>query len=422
MKIRLNRPWATTRGAAGRTAFSRARTRAARAPADERRLAPGRAGVDVARAPLRAQLGDAAVHLVVERQARPDAPVELDELEVEPHGEAVRRGADLGRLPGAGHRARDDVVELGLGEADGEGLGLAAAAPGQRRVEPAALKGPAEVPFALTVADEEDLHSRDSTNPYHRPSCRGHPRRSSPLSPRTSRTPRCARSSPGRSSRVSEIFDELVDAASAEILRRAGAWPVVPGTDPAGLVAARGWAPRSLPLVAFVHGKLAAAGHLVASDGTYAPVRLRAGRPRGPRGRARRRRARRRGRGRGGPDPRRGARGSSSRARRRARRSSSGPTGSRSGSATSRTGTSSTRSTTTSAPSPSRAFSRSRADGSSRSAAGPGARRRPPSRGSDRASRATSSPRSSRPSSAGASAPPAPPPRRASRSTRRSST
>ena len=70
---------------------------------------------------------------------------------------------------------------------------------------------------------------------------------------------------------VSEIFDELVDAASAEILRRAGAWPVVPGTSPAGLVAARGWAPRSLPLVAFVHGKLAAAGHLVASGGTYAP-------------------------------------------------------------------------------------------------------------------------------------------------------
>lgn len=71
--------------------------------------------------------------------------------------------------------------------------------------------------------------------------------------------------------RVSEIFDELVDAASAEILRRAGAWPVAPGTDPAGLVAARGWSPRSLPLIAFVHGKLAAAGHLVASGGTYAP-------------------------------------------------------------------------------------------------------------------------------------------------------
>ena len=40
--------------------------------------------------------------------------------------------------------------------------------------------------------------------------------------------------------RVSEIFDELVDAAAAEILGRAGAWPVAPGTDPAGLVAARG--------------------------------------------------------------------------------------------------------------------------------------------------------------------------------------
>ena len=71
--------------------------------------------------------------------------------------------------------------------------------------------------------------------------------------------------------RVSEIFDELVDAASAEILRRAGAWPVAPGTSPAGLVAMRGWTPRSLPLVTFVHGKLAATGHLVASDGTYAP-------------------------------------------------------------------------------------------------------------------------------------------------------
>ena len=71
--------------------------------------------------------------------------------------------------------------------------------------------------------------------------------------------------------RVSEIFDELVDAASAEILRRVGAWPVVAGTDPARLVAARGWAPRSLALVAFVHAKLAAAGHLVASEGSYGP-------------------------------------------------------------------------------------------------------------------------------------------------------
>jgi SAM-dependent methyltransferase len=70
---------------------------------------------------------------------------------------------------------------------------------------------------------------------------------------------------------VSDIFDELVDAASAEILKRAGAWPVAPGTSPALLVAARGWAPRSLPLVEFVHGKLAAAGYLVASGETYAP-------------------------------------------------------------------------------------------------------------------------------------------------------
>ncbi len=71
--------------------------------------------------------------------------------------------------------------------------------------------------------------------------------------------------------RASEVFDELVDAASAALLRRAGAWPVVPGTDPAALVAARGWAPRSLPLVAFVHRKLAAAGHLVATPDGYAP-------------------------------------------------------------------------------------------------------------------------------------------------------
>jgi SAM-dependent methyltransferase len=72
--------------------------------------------------------------------------------------------------------------------------------------------------------------------------------------------------------RASEVFDELVDAASAEILRRAGAWPVAPGTDPAGLVASRGWAERSLPLVTFVHRKLAAAGHLAESGGTYAPT------------------------------------------------------------------------------------------------------------------------------------------------------
>lgn len=71
--------------------------------------------------------------------------------------------------------------------------------------------------------------------------------------------------------RASEVFDELVDAASAEVLRRAGAWPVAPGTEPAALVAARGWAPRSLPLVAFVHRKLAAASHLVDSGSGYAP-------------------------------------------------------------------------------------------------------------------------------------------------------
>ncbi len=72
--------------------------------------------------------------------------------------------------------------------------------------------------------------------------------------------------------RVSEIFDELVDAACAELLRRAGAWPVAPGTDPADLVAARGWAPRSVPLVSFVHGKLAASGHLAQAGGIYAPA------------------------------------------------------------------------------------------------------------------------------------------------------
>ena len=71
--------------------------------------------------------------------------------------------------------------------------------------------------------------------------------------------------------RVSEVFDDLVDAACAELLRRAGAWPVAPGTRPDALVAARGWAPRSLPLVAFVHGKLAASGHLAAVAGAYAP-------------------------------------------------------------------------------------------------------------------------------------------------------
>lgn len=70
--------------------------------------------------------------------------------------------------------------------------------------------------------------------------------------------------------RASEVFDELVDAASAEVLRRAGAWPVGNGTDPAALVASRGWAPRSLPLVAFVHRKLAAAGFLETDGGTYA--------------------------------------------------------------------------------------------------------------------------------------------------------
>lgn len=72
--------------------------------------------------------------------------------------------------------------------------------------------------------------------------------------------------------RVSEVFDELADAASAEVLRRAGAWPVVPGTSPSALVAARGWAPRSLPLVAFVHRKLAASGFLAESAGTFAPT------------------------------------------------------------------------------------------------------------------------------------------------------
>jgi SAM-dependent methyltransferase len=71
--------------------------------------------------------------------------------------------------------------------------------------------------------------------------------------------------------RATEIFDELVDSASAEVLRRAGEWPVAAGTTPAALLAARGWAPRSLPLIEFVHRKLAAAGHLVGTAGSYAP-------------------------------------------------------------------------------------------------------------------------------------------------------
>ena len=71
--------------------------------------------------------------------------------------------------------------------------------------------------------------------------------------------------------RASEVFEELVDAAAAEVLRRAGAWPVAPGTSPEALVAARGWAPRSLPLVSFVHAKLAASGVLASERGAYAP-------------------------------------------------------------------------------------------------------------------------------------------------------
>jgi len=69
--------------------------------------------------------------------------------------------------------------------------------------------------------------------------------------------------------RASEVFDELVDAACAELLRRADAWPVAPGTGPAGLVAARHWADGSRPLVAFLHRKLAASGFLEERDGRY---------------------------------------------------------------------------------------------------------------------------------------------------------
>jgi SAM-dependent methyltransferase len=71
--------------------------------------------------------------------------------------------------------------------------------------------------------------------------------------------------------RVSEVYDELVDAASAEVLRRAGAWPVAPGTEPRALVSARHWAGESLPLVAFLHRKLAGSGYLDERAGRYAP-------------------------------------------------------------------------------------------------------------------------------------------------------
>jgi len=69
--------------------------------------------------------------------------------------------------------------------------------------------------------------------------------------------------------RVSEVFDELVDAACAELLRRADAWPVAPGTETAALVAGRHWADGSRPLIAFLHRKLAASGFLEERAGRY---------------------------------------------------------------------------------------------------------------------------------------------------------
>lgn len=70
---------------------------------------------------------------------------------------------------------------------------------------------------------------------------------------------------------ATELFDELVDAASWELLEGLGALPPPAGQEPEALARTRGYPARALPVVRFLHGKLAGSGHLREEGGRYFP-------------------------------------------------------------------------------------------------------------------------------------------------------
>ena len=159
MRMRLNRPWATTRGARapvrlqpGEEALRRAgpparatRRRRARGPS------PPRASANAPRTPpARGR----------RRTGRPDQMPQSNSTRSASIGQRdpVRRRHDRGRLLRPHHRARPHGVDPFLREADRERLGLAPAARRERRVETRALQGAGEVAFALAVPREPDQH------------------------------------------------------------------------------------------------------------------------------------------------------------------------------------------------------------------------------------------------------------------------
>ena len=229
MRMRLNRPWATTRGARAPAAFRRARNRSARRPARAGDSPPsGARSVSPARQRVRTD-GDLLLEGAVERAARPDAPVELHEVGVDRERDPVRGRHDRRGLLRPHHRARPHGVDPFLGEADRERLGLAAAARRERRVETRALQGAGEVAFALAVPHEPDQHVGGGfyAGP-HSPIIRPRMTRSArdfPLVSAALADPAIRALFTERFLVATEIYDDLVDAACWKLLGDIGALP-----------------------------------------------------------------------------------------------------------------------------------------------------------------------------------------------------
>ena len=112
----------------------------------------------LARPPSRSHARDLLLDLPVEGPARPDAPVELDEVGIQRHAEAERSRHDGRGFASPDQRAGPHGVDLLAREADREILRLTAPTRRKRRVEAGALQRAGEIALALAMAGDPDEH------------------------------------------------------------------------------------------------------------------------------------------------------------------------------------------------------------------------------------------------------------------------
>src|SRR5664280_1078451 len=124
-----------------------------------RRLAPGRSQVRFARPPARSHARNLSLDLARERAARPDAPVEFDEVGFQRNAEAERSRHDGRGFASPDQRAGPHGVDRLTREADREIFRLAAPPRRKRRVEAGALQRAGEIALALAMPGDSDEHA-----------------------------------------------------------------------------------------------------------------------------------------------------------------------------------------------------------------------------------------------------------------------